>query len=523
MPRSLARLRYRPPPAPITFARVDPARPDLAALLERRVGAYVVRRSNPLHVKLQTVVNPKARRQPTGQLVPPPRRPYTLRDVVDPAAKARHGEIVYVFRNTKTNQIIYSLQELLDVWRRPPRSGCMLTCQNHHLDQLPFIGKHSKPPALRPDEWTPHCVVVFPTPEQGHNAFRKLREFRLLHEVAWDKTNPEYKRLDLKRRIRKIMDQRANMSADLAAVLRIQQQHGAKTAHEREARDKAAAEYLDKRWGQIDALANAAAAKQKETDNVTWLQHQVRSVGLKLRMKHNQNGAAQKRLLAAKEGLETRLGKVQYALRKAEQFKNFQEDLATRAAPANEAGAEEKLESLKAEAQDLHEALDNPDPTRAAGDLATARDRLDKHNSDITALEQAFEAKAQFSARDHYIARSVLPRHFKKDLPTPYTLDGITVAWADMQDALYASGQWPDPIEHETLALNDVRVGVALLSAEEFEIEKSHEVGRIISALQGTEEVYQSVAPALLPDGGGARKSGVVGLLPKNPFKSTTA
>lgn len=115
MPRSLARLRYRPPPMPINFSRIDATRPHLEALLERRVAAYVVRQSNPRHVKLQVVVNPKAKPQATGRFVPAPLKPFTLRDVVDPEGKARHGEIIYVFRNTKTNQIIYSLQELLDV------------------------------------------------------------------------------------------------------------------------------------------------------------------------------------------------------------------------------------------------------------------------------------------------------------------------------------------------------------------------------------------------------------------------
>ena len=54
----------------------------------------------------------------------------------------------------------------------------LITFQTHHLEQLPFMGKHTKPPVLRPDEWVPHCVLTFPTPAQGQNAFRKLREFR---------------------------------------------------------------------------------------------------------------------------------------------------------------------------------------------------------------------------------------------------------------------------------------------------------------------------------------------------------
>ncbi|KAK1913617.1 hypothetical protein P3342_006860 [Pyrenophora teres f. teres] len=176
MPRSLARLRYKPPLKTLRFpTTVKRITPEFEEILERRVTAYVKRQSNPKLLKLQTVVNEKARRQATGKHVQAPSKPYTLRDVVDPKGTAKHGEIIYIFRNTKTNQIIHSLQELLD---------------NHHLEQLPFIGKHSKPPVLRPDEWVPHCVVTFPTPAQGQNAFRKLREFRRLHELSWDKTNP---------------------------------------------------------------------------------------------------------------------------------------------------------------------------------------------------------------------------------------------------------------------------------------------------------------------------------------------
>lgn len=81
----------------------------------KAVETYVQRQSNPRLLKLHTVVNPKARRQPTAQSVVAPIKPYTLRDIADPEGRAQHGEIVYVFRNTDTNQIIYSLQELLDV------------------------------------------------------------------------------------------------------------------------------------------------------------------------------------------------------------------------------------------------------------------------------------------------------------------------------------------------------------------------------------------------------------------------
>ncbi|CAN9281154.1 unnamed protein product [Alternaria alternata] len=469
MPRSLARLRYKPPLKPVTFANT--ARritPQHVEHMQKRIAAYVERQSNPRHLRLQTVVNEKARRQATGQRVVSPIKPYTLRDVVDPEGTAQHGEIIYIFRNTKTNQIIYSLQELLDT---------------HHLEQLPFMGKHTKPPTLRPDEWVPHCVLTFPTPAQGQNAFRKLREFRRLHETAWDKTNPEYLRMDRKKRMLKIMDQRANTSADLAEVLRIQEAHGAKTREEQEELDKKATVFMDKRWEQIDALANAGLAKEKPTDNVKWLQGQIRSMDLKLKMKHNQNEVDQKSLKAAKESLETRLRKLSYALRKAEQFKNLQEDLAKKAAPANEIGAQGKLDELRDQAHVLAQALENPDPTRSKADLDMDKEILVGHREKISMLEQAFDAKAQVEARDHYIARSVLPQALKKKTAEPYTLEGVSVRWADLQDALYAAGQWPDAIEHEPLEIHKARGETLLLSAEEFEAEKRNEVGGMMEKM----------------------------------------
>jgi hypothetical protein len=124
MPRTLSRLRYRKPLPPITFNRLD-GRPRLD--LEQRIAEYVVRQSNPQHLKLQVVVNPKARLPATGQRGIAPKKPYTLKDVIDPEGKAQHGEIIYIFRNIKTNQIIYSLQELLNVRSTQYyRKKCML-------------------------------------------------------------------------------------------------------------------------------------------------------------------------------------------------------------------------------------------------------------------------------------------------------------------------------------------------------------------------------------------------------------
>jgi hypothetical protein len=337
---------------------------------------------------------------------------------------------------------------------------------------------------LRPDEWSPHCVITFPTPEQGHNAYRKLREFRKLHELAWDKTNPEWKKTGIKQRIKKIMNQRANMSADLAQVLLIQERHGAEMTKLLEEQQREATEYMDKRWPEIDSLANAAVAKEKVADNVEWLEHQIRSLTMKLSVKHNQNEADQKRLTSAKIIQEIRLRKIKYAQRKAEQFKLVQDELDQKAAPANRPGAEERLQELKNVSVALKEALDNPDPTRPSEDLVLDQQLLSEQQSEIAILEEAFEFKIKADARNHYIARSILPRHLKKTAPTPYTLTGVSVQWADMQDALYAAGKWPETIEHEPLALNKARNDTALLSVNEFEYQSNNEVESILRALE---------------------------------------
>jgi uncharacterized protein YoxC len=281
-----------------------------------------------------------------------------------------------------------------------------------------------------------------------------------------------------------IMDQRANTTADIAEALRLQGLHGEEMTEALEARQKRENEYLDKKWAEIDALANAAVAKEKEADSVKWLEHQIRSLTMKLNMKHNQNEADQKRLKNARTIQEIRLRKLQYAQRKADQFKTIQEGLTKKAAPANELGAEGRLDELKTQASVLRDAVANPNPTRSTEDRALDRDLLEKQESEIVTLEEAFEAKAQSENRDHYIARSILPRNLKKPLPTPYTLEGVRIQWVDIRDAMFASGKWPELIEHEDLALNKSREGVALLSVENYEIERAQEIGSILEALE---------------------------------------
>jgi len=135
--------------------------------------------------------------------------------------------------------------------------------ESSHLKQLPDIGANHTPPSLRKDMWRPLWRVQFQdTPhskQQALHAFKKLREWRKLHELCWkpseemrrpfteiqieklqshldqrggSKKETVYdliKRHKRKMRVRIIRDQKANSVADLAAVLKEQAELGLAT------------------------------------------------------------------------------------------------------------------------------------------------------------------------------------------------------------------------------------------------------------------------------------------------------
>lgn len=133
MPRTLTRLRYKPSPKADSFAPETLRRAFAPRKKREKEGHFVTRQrkatdaletqviDNERQLKarewgrLRVAVDPKARRPATGERIVAPRKPYTLKDVVDPEGRAQHGQIIYIFRNDLTNQIIYSFVELLKV------------------------------------------------------------------------------------------------------------------------------------------------------------------------------------------------------------------------------------------------------------------------------------------------------------------------------------------------------------------------------------------------------------------------
>ncbi|KAI5194920.1 hypothetical protein E4T38_09321 [Aureobasidium subglaciale] len=137
---------------------------------------------------------------------------------------ADHGRHLFVYHQIWTNQVVYSLERSMNVAQN-----------NQCLKQLTFAGKKTLPSALRKDMWRPLLTATFPSTSQGLSAFRKLRELRMLHEHNWEHPNPEAQKLpEKKQRGFIIMDQKANSIADLAWVLRHQEELGVKKQQQNE-------------------------------------------------------------------------------------------------------------------------------------------------------------------------------------------------------------------------------------------------------------------------------------------------
>ena len=90
---------------------------------------------------------------------------------------------------------------------------------------MPYTGKKLVPAKLRKDYWEPMAMIRFPTRlgEVGRSVYQKLRELKKRHELEWGRDDPEEEQrmLNMSRheRGKAINDQRANVVADIAAVL----------------------------------------------------------------------------------------------------------------------------------------------------------------------------------------------------------------------------------------------------------------------------------------------------------------
>jgi hypothetical protein len=281
---------------------------------------------------------------------------------------------------------------------------CSRCDQQKTLRQLPFIGKHSVPPRIRPDLWTAHCRVgPFPTREQGLNAFKKLRELRKLHELCWNKNNPEWASSTKKGLIRKIMDQKANAAADLARVLRIQASMGVKMekmSHEREAQQLA---YLNKRWAELDSKK-----KSIYSGKVEQLEKKIRDYKSELGNKLHDDKEVHR--------LNTAMGEARREIKSI-------------------LWAEQIVLKHRNEQRRVNHVLQKQ------------TEKLEKKKSaGIPEEELNYPTKQQ-----NWVRTSLLPKSLQP-LPAPFSLEGIEAHWADQYDAEYALNDWPENFPHATLS-----------------------------------------------------------------------
>ncbi|KAF2225895.1 hypothetical protein BDZ85DRAFT_317021 [Elsinoe ampelina] len=192
---------------------------------------------------------------------------------------APHGSRIFAYRHFLSNQVLYSLSRSLD--------------NNSTLKQLTSAGKKTIPRALRKDHWKPFFTVKFGLPHQGLKAFKKLREWRMLHELNWDPKHvgpldrplDRQKKQDEKReevdelggeriggkrirlsdwKLRKkkhIMNQAENSVADLATVLVEQEKQAIAFSIQIEEFNQQALEWIPK-------LATNEAARQERLESL---------------------------------------------------------------------------------------------------------------------------------------------------------------------------------------------------------------------------------------------------------------
>ena len=275
---------------------------------------------------------------------------------------------------------------------------------NQVLKQLTFAGKKTLPSALRKDMWRPLFTATFPSPSQGLAAFRKLRELRMLHEHNWEHPDPDARKLpEKKERGRLIMDQKANSIADLAWVLRGQEELGVKMAEKHEANQHRIREELlalskEAEEGGVQLLEQTLADQQATIDNMKQMQQQ----GGPDAPSRKQIGEA---ILVSKQ-MRLRLEKMRAASQAIEDAKN------------------------KAQTQ-----FETDDARGSAPD----------------AISLVIEPPRIFSHPPPELSSKSKKSKSSEQVPL-YTTEGVIIRWTNPLDAEFAA-EWPAAVQHEFAGL----------------------------------------------------------------------
>lgn len=356
------------------------------------------------------------------------------------------------------------------------------------MRQLTFLGKKSVPRALRKDHWLPFAKITFPktptTPNLGLDAFRKLREYRKMHETAWDSSLrarakeiahkgvyysiEELKEKDkgflkgLIKKERKVLgtllgNQKANSVADMAAVLaktnfmHAVREKRPKTEEElkEEKREKELANMEDRRWAEGAQLRVAYHTQQAADDHLDESQrahHAKRAeetaaeiiarkpkdekwaVGAKLRVAYHAQQAADENLDESQRAYHAKRAEETAAEIVASKPKDrkWAEGAKLRVAHHKKQAADKNIDKSRREwhAKRAEET---------AAELAAIKPKTEAE----TPVEETEEAELENEAEQGTFNERVAP-----------DFAPITVQWRDILDAEYAES-WPLGVVHD--------------------------------------------------------------------------
>jgi len=324
--------------------------------------------------------------------------------------------------------------------------------------QLPDVGANSSFVNLRKDLWHPLWTLTLPASThaeaQRKHTFKKLREWRKLHETNWESppllsqpfTEAEIKEIEekledrggskkesahkiiqrkkRKMRVREVLNQRANSVADLAAVLIEQDDMGAKMTERKEKTAKGSREF--------QANLMLELAREAESDGVKKIEARIEELE-ELKAKADRIGETGSDMTKSQmrreiQALRARKNKMQWSARMvADVRKNL---IASRSQPPPE-GSEVS-------------ASTSTDPTPAT---ATHADPTKITDADLHPLLPAFP-----TPRGDPPKRGPIRAKIRLANAPIFSTEGVTIKWSNTLDAEYAE-QWPDTIQHEPMGL----------------------------------------------------------------------
>jgi hypothetical protein len=295
--------------------------------------------------------------------------------------------------------------------------------------QFPDTGANTSFTHLRKDLWRPLWTLSIPEGEhadaQGRHVFKKLREWRKLHETSWEPpallslnhSKKEIERLEeqlrdrggskkenaydvirhkkKKLRVAAVLDQRANSVADLAAVLAAQEALGAKTQQMKDEEAKSRRAY------QVQTMIDMAKEVEQGALDEVKLQMKQMKEQLKSSASDESTEMSKTQLRKQLKDAIARRTKLNWSSSNVERVK----------AELKESGAELSPEQLDAR---LRESLPEFPAPRSIPKRGPLRARIQRENAPV------------------------------------FSTEGIVIKWANHLDAEFAES-WPETVDHQPM------------------------------------------------------------------------